>query len=304
MVDFVRTTRECTFMQPYDIIMLVVLAAATLFGAIKGFAWQVASLASIIVSYFVANYFRNDVAKMINAEPPWNMFLAMLLLYFGSSLVIWLLFRMISKSIDKIKLKEFDRQLGAGFGLLKGAVLCCVITMFAMTLLGPSQQQAIAQSKSGYYIGKTLSQAGAILPKEVVQVIGPYIDRVNQQLEQGRDPNFVPPPNNGTLNPNLDAWGRALDSKMSDLSRDLFPGTPNGAGQGGAGQGGAGPTGSGQGGILERFFPPRNTSGGNNPATHNPNSVPSGWPVSSPNPNTLPPANNSNWPNNAPLLPR
>ncbi|MFN7627132.1 MAG: CvpA family protein, partial [Pirellula sp.] len=63
-------------MQTYDIIMLIVLAAATIFGAIKGFAWQVASLASIIASYFVASYFRNDVAKVINAQPPWNMFLA------------------------------------------------------------------------------------------------------------------------------------------------------------------------------------------------------------------------------------
>jgi membrane protein required for colicin V production len=272
-------------MQPYDIIMLVVLAAATLFGAIKGFAWQVASLASIIASFFVANYFRNDVAKMINAEPPWNMFLAMLLLYFGSSLAIWLVFRMISTSIDKIKLKEFDRQLGAGFGLLKGAVLCCVITMFAMTLLGPTQQQAIAQSKSGYYIGKTLSQAGAILPKEVTQVIGPYIQRVNQQLEQGRDPNFVPtnPPNRNT-NPNPDAWGRAFDSKMTELGRELLPTTPSGAS----------PNGQGQGGILERFFPPRNHSGGSNPT---PNNAPSGWPVSSP-------SNNPNWPSNAPLLPR
>jgi membrane protein required for colicin V production len=291
-------------MQPYDIIMLVVLAAATLFGAIKGFAWQVASLASIIASYFVANYFRNDVAKMINAEPPWNMFLAMLLLYFGSSLAIWLVFRMISKSIDKIKLKEFDRQLGAGFGLLKGAVLCCVITMFAMTLLGPTQQQAIAQSKSGYYIGKTLSQAGAILPKEVVQVIGPYIQRVNEQLEQGRDPNFVPPPNNGTLNPNLDAWGRALDSKMTELGRELLPNAPNGASPNSLGQGGASPSRTGQGGILERFFPPRNNAGGNSPTTSPPNNGPSGWPVSSPSSSFPPSTNNSDWPNNQPLLPR
>jgi membrane protein required for colicin V production len=266
-------------MHTYDIVMLIVLASATLFGAIKGFAWQVASLASIIVSLIIASYFRNDVAQMINADPPWNMFLAMLLLYFGSSLVIWMLFRLVSTSIDKIKLKEFDRQLGAGFGLLKGAVLCCVITMFAMTLLGPSQQQAIAQSKSGYYIGKTLSQAGSILPKEVAQVIGPYIDRVNQQLEQGRDPNFVPDPSMNRNQPNLDEWGRAVNSRMNEMSRELFPPTtPIEAGQGGERP---------EGGILNRFFPPRN-DGSSIPPT-NPSFQPptTSWP---------PPANNSNFP--------
>ena len=42
-------------MEIYDIVMLVVLLAATLFGAFKGFAWQLASIASIVVSYIVAH---------------------------------------------------------------------------------------------------------------------------------------------------------------------------------------------------------------------------------------------------------
>lgn len=278
-------------MQTYDILMLVVLASATIFGAIKGFAWQVASLASIIVSFFVASYFRNDVAALINAQPPWNMFLAMLLLYFGSSLIIWMLFRLVSTSIDKIKLKEFDRQLGAAFGLIKGAVLCCVITMFAMTLLAPAQQQAIANSKSGYYIGRALSHAGGILPDEAKQVIGPYIERVNQQLEAGRDPNYVPDPNAPNAGPNLDAWGRALENKMSEVGNGWMQG-----------QGGASETSRPEGGILNRLFPPRGNTANSPPAnggwnnapgtappmgTLPPNSPPQGWPVSTPswNPN-------------------
>jgi membrane protein required for colicin V production len=276
-------------MQTYDILMLVVLAAATIFGALKGFAWQVASLASIFVSFFVASYFRNDVAQLINAQPPWNMFLAMLLLYFGSSLVIWMLFRLLSTSIDKIKLKEFDRQLGAGFGLIKGAVLCCVITMFAMTLLGPSQQQAIANSKSGYYIGRALSHAGGILPDEAKQVIGPYIERVNRQLEEGRDPNFVPEAQAPGTGPNLDAWGRAVETRISELSQEWATGQQ---GQGGVpGTAPADGTRS-EGGVLSRLFPPRNTAPANPPSTAPVQSPPpAGWPISSP---SFPPPNFGN----------
>jgi membrane protein required for colicin V production len=290
-------------MQTYDILMLIVLAAATIFGAIKGFAWQVASLASIVVSLVVASYFRHDVAKMINAEPPWNMFLAMLMLFFGSSLAIWLVFRMISGTIDKIKLKEFDRQLGAGFGLLKGAVFCCVITMFAMTLLGPNQQHAIASSRSGYYISQALAKAGSILPQEVRQVIGPHIDRVNQQLEQGRDPNYVPDPNAPRLNPNVDAWGRAIDARMTELGGGLFPTQPPNAGPAGAAPANAGQANAGQGstrpdgGVLSRFFQSGGSSGASVPSTSFPSTTPSstnppGWPVSSPtNPGDLLPSN-------------
>lgn len=172
-------------MQAYDLIMLIVLGMATIFGAIKGFAWQVASLASIIVSYLVAYRFRFDVAEMIQAKPPWNQFLAMLILYVGTSFVIWVGFRLLSTSIDRVRLKEFDRHLGAAFGLAKGLVYCLLITMFATSLLGPNQQAAICHSRSGYYIAKALDNSMGILPKEIHDVVGPYLARLDDKLKNG-----------------------------------------------------------------------------------------------------------------------
>ena len=295
-------------MQAYDLIMLIVLAATTIFGAIKGFAWQLASLASIVASYFIANFFRNDVAKMINAQPPWNVFLAMLLLYFGSSLIIWLAFRLVSTSIDKVRLKEFDRHLGAGFGLLKGMLLCLIITMFAMTLLGSSQQQRIANSRSGLYITRILASADGLLPAELKQIVGPYIDNVEQRLQQNQ---------NGLAGPSqpgpLDGLGQMLQDRVSQFGSEAFsnPQQPGGfftgAGQGGQQQdnvggffgfgGGqsnsgqpngaqpsAGQNGAGQGGS--NGFPSNLPWGG----AGNTNQQP--WPN-----NSVPQQNNSGWPN-------
>ena len=173
-------------MQAYDLIMLIVLSMATIFGAIKGFAWQVASLASILVSYVVAYRYRFDVAEMIQAKPPWNQFLAMLILYVGTSFVIWVGFRLLSGAIDKIRLKEFDRHLGAAFGLAKGLIYCLLITMFAMSLLGPSQQNAICQSRSGYYIANALDRGVGVLPKEIHDVVGPYLVSLDNKLKNGQ----------------------------------------------------------------------------------------------------------------------
>jgi membrane protein required for colicin V production len=175
-------------MQAYDLIMLVVLAMSAIFGAIKGFAWQVASLASIFVSYLVAVNFRFDLAQMIQAAPPWNQFLAMLILYVGTSFVIWVGFRLLSGAIDQVRLKEFDRHLGAAFGLAKGAIYCLLITMFAMTLLGPRQQQAICQSRSGYTIANALDSASGVLPKELHDVVGPYLASLDEKLHQRMPP--------------------------------------------------------------------------------------------------------------------
>ena len=116
--------------------MLAVLLAATACGAWKGVAWQVASLGAIVASYVVAYRYRDAVAAWIPATAPWRVFLAMLLLYVGTSLAIWIVFRLVSRLIDRMKLKEFDRQIGALLGLAKGMVLCVIITLFAVTLLG------------------------------------------------------------------------------------------------------------------------------------------------------------------------
>jgi membrane protein required for colicin V production len=171
--------------QAYDLIMLIVIGMATIFGAIKGFAWQVASLASIVVSYIVAYRFRFDVAEMIQAKPPWNQFLAMLILFVGTSFVIWVGFRLLSGTIDRVRLKEFDRHLGAAFGFAKGLVYCLLITMFATSLLGPNQQAAICQSRSGYYIATALDRGVGILPQEIHDVVGPYLTQLDERLKNG-----------------------------------------------------------------------------------------------------------------------
>ena len=176
-------------MQGYDLVMLVLLVGAALFGAVKGLAWQIASMASIFASYFVAYQFRDQFAQEINAQPPWNMFSAMLILFLGTSVVIWIAFRMVANLIDRMKLREFDRQAGALLGLAKGGLLCIVVTFFAVTLLGDNQRRAIVQSYSGRYIAKFLHDADSVMPLEVKGILGPYIDT----LEKDLDPRNLPP---------------------------------------------------------------------------------------------------------------
>ena len=169
-------------MEIYDIVMLVVLVGAALFGAIKGFAWQLASIASIGASYFVAYRFREPFSQSIQAEPPWNRFLAMLILYVGTALVIWVLFRMVSGTINRMRLKEFDRQIGALFGLAKGALYCTLITMFAVTLMGDGIREKIVMSRSGHYIAKVLDRSQAVIPPEIHEVVEPYLKRFDEEF--------------------------------------------------------------------------------------------------------------------------
>lgn len=169
-------------MEPYDIMMLVVLIGTALFGAIKGFAWQLASIGSIVISYSVAYNFREPLSQSIHADPPWNRFLAMLILFIGTSLVIWVAFRMISNTIDRLRLKEFDRQIGALFGLAKGGLYCILVTMFGVTLLGEGVRERIVVSRSGHYIASVLDRSEALIPEEFQDVVRPYLQRFDQKF--------------------------------------------------------------------------------------------------------------------------
>lgn len=166
----------------YDILMLGVLVLATLIGFWKGFAWQVASLSAIIGSYFVAYWYREPVAAWIPLADPWRVFCAMLMLYIGSSLAIWCLFRLVARLIDRWKLKDFDRQLGALLGLAKGLLLCALITFFSVTLLGEQKRSTILQSRSGYALAVLLSRADRLIPKELHEVLQPHLETFSERL--------------------------------------------------------------------------------------------------------------------------
>src|SRR5439155_908443 len=133
------------------------------FGAWKGMAWQVASLASIVASYFSSVNFCGALAPLISAEAPWNKAVAMLILYVGSSIGIWLVFRLVAGFIDSVRLRDFDRQIGAIFGAGKGVLLCLVITFFALSLSETSRGM-VHSSRAGYYMSQLLKESDPYLP--------------------------------------------------------------------------------------------------------------------------------------------
>lgn len=202
-------------MQTYDLVMLIVLVGTTLIGAWRGMARQIASLASIFLSYFVAIQFRDVLAPKISAAPPWNVFLAMLILYVGTSLIIWIAFRLVSDFLDQMKLQGFDRQLGAVVGAAKGAILCIVITFFAVSLLGDDMRVEIVNSRSGMFIAQFLDRSDTLIPVELHHVLRPYLERFDERF-QTADPTrptsregevFAPAVD--LLPPQVDQWQRA-----------------------------------------------------------------------------------------------
>jgi membrane protein required for colicin V production len=178
-------------MELYDICMLVILAGATVFGAIKGMAWQVASSASLVLSYAVALRFSTQLAPRFGEQAPLNRFIAMFVLYALTSLAIWVLFRIVAGFINRVRLQEFDRQMGALFGAAKGVLLCVAITFFAVTL-STKARAAVMTSRSGYFIAVLLDRAHSVMPKELHEVLDPYLNKLEKELDPANQPSPAP----------------------------------------------------------------------------------------------------------------
>ena len=128
--------------------------------------------------------FSDALAPQLNADPRWSKYLAMLIIYAGTSLFVWLAFRVVSGTIDRIKLREFDRQIGGLFGLLKGALFCVIITFFAVTLT-ESSRAAVLKSKSGGHIARLSERSEA---RDAAAALRDCSDPTLDKLDKGLDP--------------------------------------------------------------------------------------------------------------------
>jgi len=168
----------------YDLLMLAVMVGSIMFGLWKGFAWQVASIAAIFVSYFVAMIFRGPLSGYISVSEPWNRFAAMLILFLATSLIIWMAYGYIKKTIKRLRLRGFDTQAGAILGAFKGIILCMLVTLFSVTLFGERVRQGVVNSRSGGYFAAAINATDAFVPREIHALLDPHIQRFNQVVTE------------------------------------------------------------------------------------------------------------------------
>ncbi len=167
----------------YDLVMLGILAAAAMLGYFKGIVWQLAWIAGIAASAFVALRFGGPLAPFFGSQAPWNRLVAMLALYAGTSLAVWLVFSVISGVIKTVKLSAFDHQMGLLLGVAKGVLLCIVVTFFAV-MLAPDYRDQIVGSRSGRMVAELIVRADQILPPDVVATVAPFVQRFEDELNK------------------------------------------------------------------------------------------------------------------------
>lgn len=244
----------------YDLVMIGILAVASVLGYFKGMVWQLAWIAGIFASSFVAFRYGTPLASFFGQQAPWNRLAAMLALYAATSIAVWLIFRVISGAINAVHLSAFDHQMGLLLGMAKGVLLCVVVTFFAVTL-APAYREQIVASQSGRLVAELIVRADVYLPRDVHETVDPFVKQFESELQKP----IGAPGASAAQQPNLAGGQSPLRTMWEGVSSAAaWAGTEQGGQQAGTQQaGGALPVGS-------SWFVPRASQPAAQPATSPP----------------------------------
>jgi membrane protein required for colicin V production len=121
-------------MAALDWILAAVLLASMLVGAWRGLVFEVLSLLGWVASFFVAQWFAEDLAALLpmgESADSLRYAAGFLVVFVGSVFVCGFLTWLAKRLVDAVGLRPADRSLGAAFGILRGVVLLLAVAVVA-----------------------------------------------------------------------------------------------------------------------------------------------------------------------------
>jgi len=167
-------------MTVYDGVMALIVFYTLVHGYFRGAAWQVAPILSLVLGYMIAMPMSVTMAQYFG-PPPLNRLFALVTIYILVSTTVYLLVRSFREGVEKAKLTEVDRHLGAILGGVKG-VLVTLVSTCVLLIYFPSMRDVVLQSESSSIAARMIGRIYPILPKAMHSLLDPYLKRLDEQL--------------------------------------------------------------------------------------------------------------------------
>jgi membrane protein required for colicin V production len=162
-------------MTTYDVAMVIVVVLGLARGAWRGFTWQLASIASLVLGYTAAHTSSAQIASYLPGEPEAQRVLAMCIVYIIVSGGIFGIAWLIRGTLRKLRFEEYDRHLGMLLGGLEGVGVGMLVTLLVVTV-SPATRQPIFSSTTGQVVGTVMNNLGPILPDEIRKALAAHWD--------------------------------------------------------------------------------------------------------------------------------
>jgi len=160
-------------MAALDWVFIAIMAASFLLGAWRGLVYEVLSVVSWIAAFILAQMFGPDVAKILpmGQAPEAAKYAAAFVLVFivvviAGGLLAWA----TKKLVEAVGLRPVDRALGAGFGLVRGALLSMAIAI-VINMTPMRRGEWWIESKGAAVSTAAVKQLKPVLPERFGQYL-------------------------------------------------------------------------------------------------------------------------------------
>ena len=111
----------------YDIGIGILLLLSAWRGSKKGFVWQLATIAALVLAFCFAGPLSGRIAPMTGLKPPLDRWVSLLGLYIVFSFGCFIAARGLRSGIEKVKLQDYDSHLGALFSSSDFRIACSMV---------------------------------------------------------------------------------------------------------------------------------------------------------------------------------
>ncbi|MDR0706076.1 MAG: CvpA family protein [Planctomycetaceae bacterium] len=170
-------------MSVFDLIIFAILIALAFRGWMTGMVAQIVSVGSLAASRIAASRFSFLFAPSIPAEEPWNNIGAMIVLFIVTMLAVRLAHRYLEKKIKDWNLAKWNRHFGGLLGLLKGLILCMVLTFFGV-MLSETTRDIVFKSKSGNYLACLIEKTETFIPSDSCELLRRQLEYFNAKINE------------------------------------------------------------------------------------------------------------------------
>ncbi|MBR2695151.1 MAG: CvpA family protein [Thermoguttaceae bacterium] len=147
----------------FDVFVILFLFYCIFMGGKRGIFLQITSIVSLLAGWYVSSRYSVNFKSYFPLGDALSGKAASIATFFAVEIGVLILGKVLSGMLVGGILKEANRQLGALFGLVKGLIVCLVVTYFAVTLSSTSKKFVIG-SQSGRMMIQLLCEIQKIIP--------------------------------------------------------------------------------------------------------------------------------------------
>jgi membrane protein required for colicin V production len=153
-----------------DLVFGLIMAASIVSGFMRGMLRIGIGFAATIFGFLCASWFYGSAGEMlrpyVTTRPVAN-FLGFLLIFASILAIGAVVSTILARIFRAVGLSWLDRLLGAGFGVLRGLLICVVIVMVLLAFSPAQTRDAVADSYLAPYVVESSRALAAMTPHEI-----------------------------------------------------------------------------------------------------------------------------------------